>query len=706
MQYKKRYLIAASSLFVGAAFLANADSLQTVLTENTAWDNLLWTPSGNPGSEDSVKISSSGGEFSLIMDGTEVSVYDFIFDNSSGSQPKLVMSNGAVLQILNSQAGGASSFFESNLDISDSTIIAGSGTLGDPSSYVGDKQLGLWYVSADIVRSTIYGGISSWHGSGDVLNFTDSQIYAKGVALFQIQGNGNTTINFDNTSLTLSKNDDGSWADGLALLAHQANVDRKSITNFTNASQFIAGEATEYGVVSGGSSWMGLDSVDKAWIEVNVTEGSKIVAGSFTVGRTLGAANANYIFNLNGKDADNVSSAWFAGVDVNLATNSSATAADTYLAQIAIGDYADFRANYLNIGRAFWEATEPANHGTASVTVGSNSSLSVISSTGDTGDLRIGSQGAIAGGTSQLLVNGNSSFVKSWYLHMGNGASTGGENILRIENNSTDPAKRNEVWNYGIGLINSKTAGSTVKNYAYIGGNTYLRGGRVLEGGDNSLNFFVARNQGGNGAEASASGTSVLEFDSSKGLIEFDYLFQIQVGHSESTGGTGELIVRGSNFKRWENNYFYLSNNLGVYGGIGSSKENPVGGILTMAADANGFTKISADRIFMTGLLVVDFSDLRGTYEDGISFDLLEYRNGEEDAEGSRFAWLTLCEAIAGGDYEHVNIITRDESDEFWFDLNGSTLTVTYYSSVPEPATFAAIFGALALALAAYRKRK
>ena len=238
--------------------------------------------------------------------------------------------------------------------------------------------------------------------------------------------------------------------------------------------------------------------------------------------------------------------------------------------------------------------------------------------------------------------------------------------------------------------------GSTQKNTFIIGSNTSIPGRINPDNGDVSFRPNVA-------TDVSASGTS--EFIIRGSNIEFGYLFQLNAGNAASTGGVGKISIQSSDIRANSQDYMHVANNISILGGANYSKENPVA-ILELKADANGFARVSADRIFMTGLLVVDFSDLRGTYEDGISFDLLEYRNGNEDADGSRFAWLTLCEAIAGGDYEHVNVITRDESDEFWFELNGSTLTVTYYSSVPEPATFAAIFGALALALAAYRKRR
>lgn len=81
-----------------------------------------------------------------------------------------------------------------------------------------------------------------------------------------------------------------------------------------------------------------------------------------------------------------------------------------------------------------------------------------------------------------------------------------------------------------------------------------------------------------------------------------------------------------------------------------------------------------------------------------------------EDPFGKDYTYLIMNE-------KYVSVITRGDSDEYMFvidetfidDVTGKSLTsfaVLYKSTVPEPATYAAIFGALALAFAAYRKRR
>ena len=57
---------------------------------------------------------------------------------------------------------------------------------------------------------------------------------------------------------------------------------------------------------------------------------------------------------------------------------------------------------------------------------------------------------------------------------------------------------------------------------------------------------------------------------------------------------------------------------------------------------------------------------------------------------------------------DSFNFIKRDESDIVNWSLSedSKSLIISYVSTIPEPSTCAAIFGALALAFAAYRRRK
>lgn len=854
MQYKKRYLIAASSLFVGAAFLANADSLQTVLTENTAWDNLYWTPSETLTPADDATIN--GGGFTVTVDGQVHS--DPIHVNSlklidGGSTLELL--NGAFLAVNTSQASpatGDNAFQFTNLKIDSSTLAWGTITENGDGTYSYGKNgsFGLWWSNLEATNATIYGGMQAWHGSGsNTINVTDSTIIANGVSLFEMQGNGGTTANFSGTTMTseaTSTNQDGinTYGNLFSFYSHNANENSKFIANISDSSKVKAGDTNGYAVVSGGGNSFLLwdanynsnegESASKApWVEININSGSSVIGGNFAnIQVPNNSVKDGHLFlNIDGEGTE----AWFTSMEFRLSSNQTST----FETGISVTNGASLHATEIRIGGSGninnADYVYAGNSGTASLTLGDNSSVDILYSDGATGGyLNVGAYnyGTINGGNSKVVMNASGATLNAGRLQLGRGTFKGGNNSFEIsgtedtrsvatftgrdgasialENSSVeggttsnsliigsnadvigysdilmtaanvvagnssivmngsnsnitlsrpitegDNAGRDQKWNLQVGsnnaalggvnrveilgsgntvdlaatylgnansmagenyvmvqssdaskmnvytgfqvaLRNSTLEGSTQKNTFIIGSNTSIPGRINPDNGDVSFRPNVA-------TDVSASGTS--EFIIRGSNIEFGYLFQLNAGNAASTGGVGKISIQSSDIRANSQDYMHVANNISILGGANYSKENPVA-ILELKADANGFARISADRIFMTGLLVVDFSDLRGTYEDGISFDLLEYRNGNEDADGSRFAWLTLCEAIAGGDYEHVNIITRDESDEFWFELNGSTLTVTYYSSVPEPATFAAIFGALALALAAYRKRK
>lgn len=847
MQYKRKYLIAASSLFVGAAFLANADSLQTVLTENTAWDNLLWTPSGTPKPADDVTIN--GGGFTVTVDGLlhadPIHLNKF---NLLDADSTLELKNGAVFAVAQSLTSGSSAFKDTNLIIENSTLAWGSITDNGDGTYTYGKNssFGLWNSDLTATGATIYGGIQVWHGQNNFQNITDSTVTSKGTALFAGHGNGGSTTTFSGSTLTVEANDNGTYSDLFALYSH--SISQGSwVLNVSDGTVAIAGVKNEYAVTSsGGNSFLKWsadaastdaggkeDGETSTSVDANINGGSTVVGGSFTniMHPANSVASGHLFLNIDGEGTD----VWFTNMEFRLSSNQTST----FETGISVTNGASLHATEIRIGGSGninnADYVYAGNSGTASLTIGDNSSVDILYSDGATGgylnvgaynygtinggnskvvmnasgatlnagrlqlgrgtfkggnnsfeisgtedarsvatftgrdgasialenssveggttgnSLIIGSNADVIGygdilmtaanvvaGSSSIVMNGSNSNIKlsrpiteganagkdqKWSLQVGsNNASMGGVNSVEIlgsgntvdlagtylgnansmagENyvlvESSDASNANVYTGYQVALRNSTLEGSTQKNTFIIGSNTSIPGRINPDNGDVSFRPNVA-------TDVSASGTS--EFIIRGSNIEFGYLFQLNAGNAASTGGVGKISIQSSDIRANSQDYMHVANNISILGGANYSKENPVA-ILELKADANGFARISADRIFMTGLLVVDFSDLRGTYEDGISFDLLEYRNGNEDADGSRFAWLTLCEAIAGGDYEHVNIITRDESDEFWFDLNGSTLTVTYYSSVPEPATFAAIFGALALALAAYRKRK
>ena len=148
--------------------------------------------------------------------------------------------------------------------------------------------------------------------------------------------------------------------------------------------------------------------------------------------------------------------------------------------------------------------------------------------------------------------------------------------------------------------------------------------------------------------------------------------------------------------------------NLRFRGAEGTTLDNVLGGKLEWIADANGITTVvneSSPQEAMTGIISVDFTKLiwDESWGDTHTFTLLH-------CTGSS---TRLTDWVSGysdtlGEILTVNGRITDDPSMGYFSANNVDLFVTVARDavVPEPATYAAIFGALALAFAAYRRRK
>lgn len=139
------------------------------------------------------------------------------------------------------------------------------------------------------------------------------------------------------------------------------------------------------------------------------------------------------------------------------------------------------------------------------------------------------------------------------------------------------------------------------------------------------------------------------------------------------------------------------------------------GGTIKFVADKNGISTFKAgyieynDSAAQTGYaLELDFTnfapaDGTGTY----SFNVISSQNNWNGREAGIMANY-LNEAELGNE-DLVKIIKANDEDEYSFFTTdgGRTFGINYtFNYVPEPSTYAMIFGALALAFAAYRKRR
>lgn len=188
--------------------------------------------------------------------------------------------------------------------------------------------------------------------------------------------------------------------------------------------------------------------------------------------------------------------------------------------------------------------------------------------------------------------------------------------------------------------------------------------------------------------------------------------FYLGADYNASSSGTAHLILKDNatfqvaqNFVMLNGSTFTLEgSNLTVSLQALGGKISTSDAKIRFIADANGVSKITSryyayiDQTNSTGFkLDLDFSNL--TLEEGIyTFDLITLT---ENAVREK----TIIANYVKYSDELINLIKANEADSYELVADGLTLKLVY-TFVPEPSTYAAIFGALALAFVAYRRRK
>ena len=138
--------------------------------------------------------------------------------------------------------------------------------------------------------------------------------------------------------------------------------------------------------------------------------------------------------------------------------------------------------------------------------------------------------------------------------------------------------------------------------------------------------------------------------------------------------------------------------NFALIGDASTTADNVVGGKIVMKADASGMgtiTTYGTNNNDFSGVLVADFTNIvwDESWGDRKTFTLISCSDNTFEALFA--AWLSNSDL---GD-----VIGASNGV---FSVDNRNIYVTVDRVIPEPGTYAAIFGALALAFAAYRRRK
>ena len=287
------------------------------------------------------------------------------------------------------------------------------------------------------------------------------------------------------------------------------------------------------------------------------------------------------------------------------------------------------------------------------------------------------STGTQTGGTIDVKVTGSGNVFESMGIEIGKTISTGGKNTFYAKGDSASAVNTLRFVGDTLSIHGSTDASATIENSFIMAGNTEL-----LRTEDRTVHVYV-----GNDANT-AGGSASFIVKGSGNVVKGE---NFKVGSSSATGGTALARFEGySNDIRFKNTLSFA--------GSGTSYADAVGGRFEFVLDNSGaflgkaMLNVGGIDAF-SGAIQVDFSALSGEFE-GAEFLLIS----------SAQDWSSLYSSWEQSGLFDFNL--RDESDEAHFEYSGGNLYVIYTSTVPEPATFAAIFGLCALAFASYRRRK
>lgn len=287
------------------------------------------------------------------------------------------------------------------------------------------------------------------------------------------------------------------------------------------------------------------------------------------------------------------------------------------------------------------------------------------------------STGTQTGGTIDVKVTGSGNVFESMGIEIGKTISTGGKNTFYAKGDSASAVNTLRFVGDTLSIHGSTDASATIENAFIMAGNTEL-----LRTEDRTVHVYV-----GNDANT-AGGSASFIVKGSGNVVKGE---NFKVGSSSATGGTA--LAR---FEGYSNDIRF--NSTLSFAGSGTSYAEAVGGRFEFVLDNSGAflgeAMLNVGRIdTFSGAIQVDFSALSGEF-DGAEFLLIS----------SAQDWSSLYSSWEQSGLFDFNL--RDESDEAHFEYSGGNLYVIYTSTVPEPATFAAIFGLCALAFASYRRRK
>lgn len=293
----------------------------------------------------------------------------------------------------------------------------------------------------------------------------------------------------------------------------------------------------------------------------------------------------------------------------------------------------------------------------------------------------------------EMQGSGNTANVNTFNL--GNNNSTAGTYRFYSKSDSAENKNNLVLTSNTTIMLEGQMVESTAVREFIMAGNTTLR---TSSGGGIILKVHEY------GGKDYLGGTGLFEVRGSGNDALFEGLY---FGNGIASGGTAIMRIVGGGSKIEARTFRMMS-------GAWTSLDERIGGVLEYKFDDTGISAIkitnNIDNSF-SGILSIDFTGMSGNY-DNERFVLISSSDASLENKIAEYWYNFEYQEM----YEQMEVLTRGlEGESFTFAIEDSLENegykdfVVYYtgaSVIPEPSAYAAIFGALALAFAAYRRRK
>ena len=325
-----------------------------------------------------------------------------------------------------------------------------------------------------------------------------------------------------------------------------------------------------------------------------------------------------------------------------------------------------------------------------------------------TQSISVASQYDMSNGVNEFIVSGSGNNVEFANLNVGRQNSSavfsGGKNSFEITGKNNVITARNSINVYadkqsgGEALFEIGGSGNEVYFSANntVGGAMSGGSARWVLGGENNSAEYVNVMSFNVGRTAMTGGEAALEIRGKNNTAKF---FNVFIGNADTTNGKAKIIVEGSGHTININSQLmpYFSGALGADG-------KKSGGGFEFIADADGVSTLNINNFnaVFKGLIEMDFSKYIVKDEiNGDEFTLISVNSNAGN--------LLTSDLMADIDHEcAVNEYFKvSGTDEFEIFFGDKTVNIRVFSTyIPEPSTYAAMAGLLALAFALYRRRK